>query len=316
MSIAKSRERAFFLTLFTTCAMCLSGTGVGQARRDPDAFDNGVAYTFERKFATRPVNDSYDHGSISLAAYIWRPIAQNRHEVALVSHGSLGGIATDPHEPNSSYVSSELIEFLVRRGYTVVQPVRRGVGESTGTFVEECAYVAGKCSLAEYRARAEPGILEGVRDTNAVVDQIIEGKEVPRGSKLLFAGISRGAFLSLRMAAERPELCKGVISFVGGWLSIQDDWPAEENVARVALADEWFRSIGSRARAPTIWIYASRDPYYSEGTTRRFFEKFLEGGGKGEYVFVADHTLRIGHQIASAPKLWDTKVDAFLSGLH
>jgi predicted metalloendopeptidase len=54
----------------------------------------------------------------------------------------------------------------------------------------------------------------------------------------------------------------------------------------------------------------------SETTTRRFFEKFLEGGGRGEYVFVAEHSLNIGHRIASAPKLWDTKVEAFLRGLN
>jgi hypothetical protein len=34
------------------------------------------------------------------------------------------------------------------------------------------------------------------------------------------------------------------------------------------------------------------------------------------YVFVADHSLSIGHRVASDPKLWDTKIDAFLSGLQ
>lgn len=315
MSIAKSHERRLVLGILTALVLGFAGTAAAQATRDPDGFDNGVAYTFERKFATRKVDDAHDHGSISLAAYIWRPLKQNRHEVVLLSHGSLGGIANDPHEP-IPWVAPELIEYLVRQGYTVVQPTRRGLGESTGTFVEECAYVAGKCSLADYRALAEPGLAEAIRDSNAVIDQIIEGPEVPRGSKLLFAGISRGGFLSLRMAAERPELCKGVINFVGGWVSIRDEWPPEENSARQALADEWFRSAGRRARAPTLWIYASRDPFYSESTTRRFFEKFREGGGTGEYVFIAEHSLSIGHRVASEPKLWDAKVQTFLHALN
>jgi pimeloyl-ACP methyl ester carboxylesterase len=312
-----SYERVFLKVLAIAGASVLGfpGTAAGQARQDPHAFNNGVAYTFERKFASREVNDAHDHGLISLAVYIWRPLVQNRHEVALFSHGSLGGISGDPHEP-FQYMPQNLIEFLVKRGYTVVEPTRRGLGESTGTFVEECAFAAAKCSLAEYRALAEPGLLEAIRDSNAVIDQVIEGKEVPQRSKLLFVGISRGGLLSLRMAAERPDLCKAVINFVGGWLSITDAWPPEENSERVTLADKWFRSIGAQARAPTIWIYASRDSAYSERTTRGFFAKFQEGGGTGEYVFVADHSLSSGHQVASDPKLWDAKVDAFLSGLR
>jgi|GEM_PF-2459873 len=285
-----------------------------QARRDPNAFYNGVAYTFERKFASVEVNDAHDHGQISIAVNIWRPIENNRHEVVLFSHGSLGGMSADPHEP-INYIPAELVEFLVRRGYTVVQPTRRGLGESTGTFIEECAFLAGKCTLAEYRALAEPGLAEAVRDSNAVIDQVIEGAEVPKGSKILFVGISRGGLLSLRMAAERPDVSKGVINFVGGWLSIRDEWPEEENAARIAVVNGWFHSLGSKVRAPSIWIYAARDPFYSENITRGFFAKFTESGGKGQYLFIREHSLRIGHIVATDPKLWSTDVDKFLHEL-
>jgi len=104
-------------------------------------------------------------------------------------------VSIDPHEP-IRYIPAELAEFFVRHGYTVVQPTRRGIGESIGTFVEECAFAAGKCSLVEYRALAEPGTVEAVRDTNAVIDQVVDGVEVPKGSKILFVGISRGGYLA------------------------------------------------------------------------------------------------------------------------
>jgi hypothetical protein len=100
--------------------------------------------------------------------------------------------------------------------------------------------------LAEYRALPEPGIAEALNDSNAVIDQVIEGREVPSGSKIIFSGISRGGFLSLRIAAERPEITRGVVNFVGGWLSVNDGWPAEENAARVELQNQLFRSIGNR----------------------------------------------------------------------
>lgn len=54
-----------------TCLLVLGISGmelqaVAQAPRDPAAFSNGVAYTFERTFAKRPVNDAYDHGTLTI----------------------------------------------------------------------------------------------------------------------------------------------------------------------------------------------------------------------------------------------------------
>lgn len=300
------------LALALTC----SSQGFAQATPDPTDFRNFTEYTFERTFATRTVHDAFDNGKIKLAVYIWRPVKNPRHQVILFSHGSLGGLTYDPHEP-FPYIPFELLEYYVTSGYTVVVPTRRGIGESTGKFREECPYAAGKCTLADYRALAEPGMAEAIADTNAVIDQVIEGREVPKGSKILLSGVSRGGLLSARMAAERPQLVSGVIDFVGGWLSVTDSWPAEENAARVELQNRLFAAIGARARGvPMLWIYASKDANYSEATTRGFFGAFQNGGGTGKYLFVTDHPLSDGHGIASLPKLWSTEVTTFLAGDH
>lgn len=312
------RTKAWLLSaLFFAASVGLlvcGGRSAAQAPPDPQEMRNGVDYTFERTFATRNVDDAYDRGHLSLVVYIWRPI-RSRHEVVLFSHGSLGGLTYDPREP-LIFVPTALLEFLLREGYTVVAPTRRGFGASTGTFREECAFSAGKCTLAEYRALAEPGLAEAVRDTNAVIDQTIEGKEVPAGSKIIFMGVSRGGFLSLQMAAERPEVTKGAVNFVGGWLSISEVWPATENVTRVDVQNRWFRAIGRRARVPTLWIYASRDPNYSETVTRNFFSKFQETGGVGRFVFVTEHSLGSGHDVAKDLRLWEGAVREYLDKLR
>ena len=49
-----------------------SGRSVGQEPPDPQEMRNGVNYTFERKLATRKVDDAYDRGQLSLVVYIWR----------------------------------------------------------------------------------------------------------------------------------------------------------------------------------------------------------------------------------------------------
>ena len=319
MGQLRGRTPMRFLSALVVAAsvgfVAYAGRSIGQEPPDPQEMRNGVNYTFERTLATRKVDDAYDRGQLSLVVYIWRPIMHSRHEVVLYSHGSLGGLTYDPREPMSP-LPIPLLEFLLRDGYTVVVPTRRGFGASTGTYREECAFSAGKCSLAEYRALAEPGIGEAVRDTNAVIDQIIEGKEVPAHSKIIFSGVSRGGLLSLRMAAERPEVTKGVINFVGGWLSINEAWPAAENAARMDLQNRWFGAIGQRAHIPTLWIYAARDENYPEKVTRTFFAKFQETGGAGRFVFVTQHSLGSGHAVAKDPKLWEGEVREYLEGLR
>ena len=292
-----------------------SAAAFAQSPPDPTAFRNGVAYTFERKFATRKVRDASDNGRIRLATYIYRPINSPRNEVVLFTHGSLGGMTIDPHEP-TVWMPPALLQYFVRKGYTVVYSTRRGLGESTGTFVEECPFAAGKCTIDQYRALAEPGLAQAEADTNAVIDQIILGHEVPKGSKLLFAGISRGGLLALRTASTRPQNVAGVVNFVGGWLSVADTWDAQENAARLELQHRLFNEIGINLKGvPTLWIYASRDPFYSEATTRAFFTAFQSAGGTGEYFFVAEHNLRIGHIVATEPALWSTKLDSFITSL-
>lgn len=285
-----------------------------QAAPNPDAFRNGVQYTFERTFATRRVHDEFDRGRISLATYIWRPMANARHQVVLFSHGSLGGMTIDPHEP-VLYIPADLLKYFVKHGYTVVMATRRGLGDSTGTFREECAFAAGKCTIEEYRGLAKPGLAEAVADMNAVIDQVVLREA--QGSKIVLAGISRGGFLALRMAAERPDITAGVVNFVGGWLSVTDTWSADENAARMTLQSELFRDAGARSKGvPTLWIYASRDPFYPENTTRAFFAAFTAGGGVGRYVFVPEHKLPSGHGVGGQPDLWSADVEPFLAGLH
>ena len=118
-------------------------------------------------------------------------------------------------------------------------PIRRGLGPSTGAFVAECQFQSGECSLADNRTLAGPSLDDAVADNSAVLDQVVLGKIVPRDAKVLFSGISRGGFLSLRMAYSRPESVSGVLNFVGGWISMPDVWPADELKERTELHQKW-----------------------------------------------------------------------------
>jgi pimeloyl-ACP methyl ester carboxylesterase len=264
--------------------------------------------------AKRKVRDAEDKDTIRLVTYVYRPLKNDRREVVLFSHGSTGGLARSPKEPLEAPPAA-VIRFFVSRGYTLVAPSRRGRGESTGTYVEECSVYIGQCTVADQLALGERAIREALLDTDAVIEQLILGRLVPRESKILAGGISRGGFLSLILAGERPKLVKGVINFVGGWYGVTDRLTEAENKQRM---DDQFARLSRAAkqtRAPSIWFYAARDPFYREGVPRELFRSWQDAGGQGEFVFINDHSLPSGHAVAPNAALWERQVDAFLKAV-
>lgn len=302
------------LRLLLACALLHGGFAHAQAVA-PD-FAHGVHYTFERMVATRTVQDEFDRGRIDIVSYVYRPLELDRREVVFFSHGSTGGWAISPKEPDGAAPPGAVIQFFTQRGYTVVAPMRRGVNESSGHYVEECEFQAGKCTLAENTALFARGLQEAVLDSEAVLKQVVYGRLVPQGSRVLFSGISRGGFLSLVLAADHQPLAQGVVNFVGGWISIAEQWPADINARRMRLHADLMAHVGSRLRVPTLWVYGHRDPYYSEATTRAFFAAYQHAGGLGEYFFVSDPRLTNGHGVARNLALWEAKVDAYLASVR
>lgn len=281
----------------------------------PQAMDPGFAfgrdYTFERMVATRRVNDADDKGTIELVSYVYRPVKADSAKLVLFSHGSTGGLARSAREPLDGPPFA-LIRYFVSRGYTMVIPMRRGRAESTGKYVEECSVLAGECSTDDQLRLGERGISEALADTTAVLDQVVYGKLIPRNTKFIAAGISRGGFLSLLLAAERREV-GAVINLVGGWHGVTANLSPEDNEKR--MADQKFRlqRAAKKVTVPSLWIYAARDQLYKDGVPQELFRYWSDAGGSAaEFVFIADHALPNGHFIAQDPSLWGKQLDSFL----
>jgi pimeloyl-ACP methyl ester carboxylesterase len=246
-------------------------------------------YTFERMEAKREVHDAEDNGTIRLVAYVYRPVKNDLREVVLYSHGSTASWTRSPKEQGDAPPVS-VLRFFLSRGYTVVAPMRRGRGESSGTYVEECPVYAGRCSPADQVALGDRALREALQDTHAVIDQIVY-RIVPHGSKIVAAGHSRGGFLSLILAGERPQIVKGVVNFAGGWQAMNDRVTPEDHKHRVEVQTVPLSLAAKQAKAPSIWIYADRDPFYNEAGRQAILKAWRDAGGKAEYIFVTEHAL-------------------------
>jgi dienelactone hydrolase len=270
-------------------------------------------YTFERMEAKREVHDAEDNGTIRLVAYVYRPVKNDLREVVLYSHGSTASWTRSPKEQGDAPPVS-VLRFFLSRGYTVVAPMRRGRGESSGTYVEECPVYAGRCSPADQVALGDRALREALQDTHAVIDQIVY-RIVPHGSKIVAAGHSRGGFLSLILAGERPQIVKGVVNFAGGWQAMNDRVTPEDHKHRVEVQTVPLSLAAKQAKAPSIWIYADRDPFYNEAGRQAILKAWRDAGGKAEYIFVTEHALPNPHAIPTNAAYWESQLDRFLKSL-
>jgi pimeloyl-ACP methyl ester carboxylesterase len=287
-------------------AACLIAAHAGAQVPAPQWPVNGVDYRFKRMVTKRFVDDGADQGWIKLVSYVYQPL-RGRGDVAIVLHGSTGGMASSPNEPLN--VKGFPVEFLLSRGITVVVPLRRGRAESTGTYVEECPYHPGRCSLADSRAMTDSALADALASTDAVFEDVLE-KLSPRDGKVVLWGLSRGGFLALDFAATRPAQVHGVVAVSAGWLSVADEWPEAENAERLELQRALLADAGSRFDGPTLWVYAARDPFYPDSVTRQFFDAWKASGGSGRYLYIDDHRGATGHTPGLG--LWEADAVRFL----
>jgi pimeloyl-ACP methyl ester carboxylesterase len=278
-------------SLVLLAALVWSSPALSQ-RPNPQPPVFGVHYSFEKMTAVRQVRDQHNNGKIRLVSYVFRPLQHDRREVVVDLHGALGGLEVAPGEALPP-LNRPNLNLLLERGYTVVVPMRRGIAESEGRFVEECAYQAGKCSLADYRMLMPSGLKDALASTAAVMRQVVFGKLKPRSGKVILWGRSRGGLLALHYAANYPDQVRGVVAVSPGWLSLSDKWPNEEVEERLNLQRRLLERAGAGYRGPTLWVYAARDPFYAEPLTRQLFEAFTTGGGQGQYFFILCMNCRV-----------------------
>ena len=238
-------------------------------------------------------NPSDGDTQVRLETFVYRPNGSGPFPVAILNHGSSGG------DPKASMQWREEGEYLLKKGYVVLAPMRRGRGKSAGMSPES---EDKNCDVSSWL----PGLAVSIRDIDATVEfaQTIPGI---RKHEVLLVGVSRGGFLSVAYAAEgkyRGDI-KGVINFVGGWVAqAEDKCPIDFNLKA-------FEKFGSSAKAPMLWLYGASDLFYGDEATISYHAAFQRGGGHAEFHLI-DGVAKNGHWLISQPNLWKDYASTFL----
>jgi len=238
-----------------------------------------------------------DH-NISLYATEYRPEGEGPFPLAVINHG-LPRSPAERLEVTGQYREQSL-EF-VRRGFMVINPVRRGYGKTGGTFAEGDY----NCAAPHYY---ETG-LETAKDILATIEYARTRNDID-ASRILLVGQSAGGFGALAAASIPIPGLIGVVSFSDGRGSRGPNSVCAEDRLVDAVA-----RYAATTQAPTLWIYAENDSYFGPGLVRRLVEAYRNRGARVDYQpqgpFGND-----GHSFFSASRniaLWSKILDKFLT---
>jgi pimeloyl-ACP methyl ester carboxylesterase len=245
-----------------------------------------------------------DGERVQLVTITHKPPGPGPFPLLIFHHGSTGG-GRNPETFGYVYDPAPLVRWFVARGYAVVLPQRRGRGGSEGLYDEGFAADRSKGYTCEAE-RSLAGAEHGLRDIDAVTEAILKQPFVDR-SRFLVGGNSRGGILSIAWAGRHPDLPRGVLNFVGGWLGT---W-----CTTASTVNQHLFTMGGAFHKPTLWLYGDRDPLYSIDHSRRNFERFEQAGGEGTFQVITEPAAENGHMIDGLDTLWSTAVDQYLGSL-
>lgn len=251
----------------------------------------------------RMVPVSLDGEQVRLAVRIYRPDGAGPFPTLIFHHGSTGR-GTNPKSFALYRRRDTLINYFVDRGWSVVLPSRRGRGGSEGLYDE--GFIPSRERYCFQPDCALSGAERALADIDAITNIIRTWPFVDK-DKLVIGSQSRGGILSIAHAGERPNFYRGVINFVGGWVSDRGRHRHRETINHTIF------NHGATFGKETLWLYASGDRYYSLETTRASFAAYKEAGGKG--VFADDFPDGIGHGLWRFPEDWGPVVEEYINRL-
>jgi dienelactone hydrolase len=236
-------------------------------------------------------------GEIKLEANVVKPGGSGPFPVVIISHGSTGrGQVPVSRTMRPDFVASAFL----KHGFAVVAPMRRGRGESGGSYDEpyDCDYGA-----------AARGLGNAMKDTDHVIAHLARLPYVDK-TRLVLSGQSRGGILSVAYAARWPDRVRGVVNFAGGWTSDG----CSEQAGR--FNETVFRDAGTAAataRIPMLFLYAGNDSYYSPASIRDFARPFEKDGRV--LLRLYGPVGSDGHALFAHPDVWAPDFHEFLRKL-
>lgn len=216
------------------------------------------------------------------------------YPLAIVNHGSQDSGAAIQLE------YSPFVALLLKEGYAVFQPIRKGFYSSGFTEVPAISPQSSEpvntgCSMSAYQS----GIKSAAEDVFTLTNVLLKsGRTDINFSRIILAGSSRGGILSLSLAISGFPGLIGVINFVGGWHGEASGY------CYSTFNSTKFKEFAEKLTVPSVSFYAATDTYYSLSAMEGYVSSLSKNPKSKNFIITGyDH-----RTLLHSPSAWEKEV--------
>jgi dienelactone hydrolase len=294
---------AWYIAMVAGIALCASQLVYAQDDSWQAALGNAreILPGLREEIVTIPLHAATaQEKAFPLTGTLFQPQGAGPFPVMILNHGSPSR-ARD-RDIMGRYRLIPQVREILRLGFAVLVPMRRGYGASPGDYVES----PGSCANGPRYDRAGR---ESARDVLSAI-AFVRTRPSLDHRRIVLMGQSAGGFASLATAAQAPQGVVAVVNMAGGrGGNGKDGIPC--------AADTMAAVISGYARTttvPVLWLYSENDKYFGPAASKAWYQAFQAAGGKGRLVLGPPHG-NDGHLLfyaADGLPVWSAAVESFL----
>lgn len=229
---------------------------------------------------------------------LYKPDGNGPFPFAIINHGRMTSATARAQGGRLRY--ADQAHWLVRKGYVVIVPTRRGYGVTGGIDVE----TSWSCASPWYA----DALAAGVESVLSVIEYAKAQAFVDR-ARFILIGQSVGGFVTVGVTAAAPAGLLAAVNFAGGHGGNSQERPAVPCSPHKLL--QVYSEAGKTGRAPMLWIYTENDQFFGPDFARAWHRGYTDAGGRAELQILPPFQSD-GHRLfGSGISIWRPVVEAF-----
>jgi dienelactone hydrolase len=231
----------------------------------------------------------------------FRPDGNGPFPVVIINHGRTSGRDKRADPPRWRYTA--VARYFVRRGFAVLVPTRLGYGDAG--IDPDPEFSGRNCNERDFDA----GLVAFIQETGAALD-FARTQSWADARLAILVGHSYGGLGTIAASGKNLSGVIAAINFSGGAGGNPQQNP--NRPCSPAEITSIMKEAGSRARIPTLWLYAENDHFWGRDWPRQWYAAYTGAGGRADMSMLPPVGDEGHHLLSRGFQTWRPLADRFL----